>query len=92
MNRHRAGTSGKLVTIGNTGEAIAELDLSEEVLDVSAAGRYLAVLYAERLVVYNKDLTEYAVSEQTGEAESVCMRDDGAVWLISGGEVSLLLP
>ena len=92
MNRHRAGTSGKLVTIGSTGEVIAELDLSEEVLDISAAGRYLAVLYADRLVVYNKDLTEYAVPEQTGEAESVCMRGDGAVWLISSGEVSLLLP
>ena len=52
----------------------------------------MAVLYADRLVVYNKDLTEYAVPEQTGEAESVCMRGDGAVWLISSGEVSLLLP
>ena len=92
MNRHRAGTSGKLVTLGSEGETIAEVDLAEEILDLSAAGRYIAVLYADRLVIYNKDLTEYAVLEHTETAESVCMRGDGSVWLISDDEIALLLP
>ena len=32
----------------------------EEVLSISASGRYLAVLYADRLAVYNPDLQPYA--------------------------------
>ncbi len=92
MNRHRAGTSGKLVTLGADGETIAELDLDEEVLDLSAAGRYLAVLYTDSLVIYNKDLTEYAVVEHVETTDSVCMRSDGSVWMISNDEISLLLP
>ena len=92
MNRYRAGTSGKLVTLGPEGEAIAELDLSEEILNLSAAGRYVAVLYADQLVVYNKDLTEYAVFTRTEAAEYACMRSDGSVWLISDDEISLLIP
>ena len=42
------------------GEEIASLDVVEEVLDVSVCGRYLAVLYADRLVVYNRQLQVYA--------------------------------
>ncbi len=92
LNRHRAGTNGKLVTLGSDGETIAELDISAEVLDLSAAGRYIAVLYADKLVVYNKDLTEYAVFTQTERAEASCMRNDGSVWLIGANEISLLIP
>lgn len=92
MNRHRAGTSGKLVTLNTYGEALGELDLSEEILNLSAAGRYVAVLYADRLVVYNKDLTEYVSFDRTEAAESVCMRSDGSVWLMTSDEISLLLP
>lgn len=92
LNRYRAGTSGKLVTMGTDGETIGEAEINEEVLSLSAAGRYLAVLYTDRLVVYNKDLTEYATFTQTETAESAVMRSDGSVWMISAGEISLLIP
>lgn len=92
LNRHRAGTSGKLITVAGDGHVLAELDISDEILDLSAAGRYIAVLYADRLVVYNKDLTEYAQFGQTDTAEFVCMRSDGSVWLIETDEISVLIP
>lgn len=92
LNRHRAGTSGKLVTVNSSGEAIAELDLNDEILDLTAAGRYIAVLYADRLTVYNKDLTEYATFTQTETAQFACMRSDGSVWLITADTISLLIP
>ena len=59
---------------------------------LSAAGRYTAALYADRIVVYNKDLTEYASFPLTETAEAVCMRDDGSVWKITADEISLLIP
>lgn len=92
LNRHRAGTNGKLITLGADGEILAELDIAAEVLDLSAAGRYIAVLYADKLVVYNRDLTEYAVFTQTDRAEASCMREDGSVWLIATSDISLLIP
>ena len=92
LNRYRAGTSGRLVSLGSDAEPLGEIEISEEVLDLSAAGRYIAVLYADRLVIYNRDLTEYAVLEQSVMAEHVCMRSDGSVWLISPDEISLLIP
>ena len=92
LNRHRAGTNAKLVTLSSSGSPIGELDVTEEILHLSAAGRYIAVLYADKLVIYNKDLTEYASFTQTGLAEQVCMRSDGSVWLIAEDEISLLIP
>lgn len=92
LNRHRAGTNAKLVTLSSNGSSIGELDVTEEILHLSAAGRYVAVLYADKLVIYNKDLTEYASFTQTGLAEQICMRSDGSVWLIAEDEISLLIP
>ena len=92
LNRHRAGTSAKLVTLDSSGSAIAEADVNDEILHLSAAGRYVAVLYADRLVIYNRDLSEYASFTQTALAEQACMRSDGSVWLISEDEISLLIP
>ena len=69
LNRHRAGTSAKLVTLDSSGSAIAEADVNDEILHLSAAGRYVAVLYADRLVIYNRDLSEYASFTQTALAE-----------------------
>ena len=92
LNRHRSGSSGKLVTINSSGEVIAALDLTAEVLDISAAGRYIAVLYTDELVIYNKDLTEYARFAQHERGETACMRSDGSVWSIGINKISLLIP
>ena len=81
-----------LVTVNSSGEAIAELDLNDEILDLTAAGRYIAVLYADRLTVYNKDLTEYATFTQTETAQFACMRSDGSVCLITADTISLFIP
>ena len=60
LNRYQSGSVGRLVTVDDDGEEIASLDVAEEVRDVSACGRYLSVLYADRLVVYNRQLQVYA--------------------------------
>lgn len=92
LNRYRAGANGQLVTLNSGGEVMAQTDISEEILDLSAAGRYIAVLYADRLVIYNKDLTEYGTFSEIGTTQSVCMCADGSVWLISEDEIGLLIP
>ena len=61
-------------------------------LDLSAAGRYLAVLYADELVIYNPQLQVYATQKDTGAATGVLMRADGSALLLSPDAASLFLP
>nr|WP_326185049.1 DUF5711 family protein [uncultured Oscillibacter sp.] len=92
LNRYQSGSVGRLVTVDPEGTELGSLDVNEEVLSVSAAGRYLAVLYTNRLVVYNQDLQVYASLNGTDYAKEVLMRTDGSVLLLSSESAGLFLP
>ena len=92
LNRYRSGSVGRLVTVDKNGELMGSLDVREEVLSVSASGRYLAVLYSDHLVVYNQDLQPYATLQGTGDNKEALMRQDGSVLLLSSRSASLFLP
>lgn len=92
LGRYQAGNICTLTTYDMNGEAISSLDLTEEVLDVSAGGNYLAVLYDEALVVYDKELTERARLEGTGYAAQARVQDNGSVLMISGSSAWSFLP
>ncbi len=92
LNRYRSGSVGRLVTVDKNGGELGSLEVREEVLGISASGRYLAVLYTDRLAVYNQDLQPYATLQGTGDARGVLMRPDGSALLLSAGSASLFLP
>ena len=92
LNRYRSGSVGRLVTVDKSGEVLGSLEVREEVLHISASGRYLAVLYADHLVVYNQEMQPYATLRGTGDAQNVLMRPDGTVLLLSGETARLFLP
>ena len=92
LNRYQSGSVGRLVTVGTDGEELASLDVHEEVLSVSAVGRYIAVLYTDSLVVYNPDLQAYATLRGTGYAKEALVRTDGSALLIASESARLFLP
>ena len=92
LNRYQSGSVGRLVTVGSDGAELASLDVSREVLDISAAGRYLAVLYTDSLVIYNSDLQVYASLNGTDFATGVLLRADGSALLLSSESAGLFLP
>ena len=92
LGRYQAGNICTLTTYNLDGEELASLPLTEEVLDISAAGDYLAVLYGNSVSVYTRDLTEYASMEGTDYAGQVEMEDDGTVLLIAGASAWRFLP
>jgi len=92
LNRYRSGSVGRLVTVDENGEELGSLDVREEVLGISASGRYLAVLYTDHLVVYNQDLQTYASLQGTGDTREALMRPDGSVLMLSADSASLFLP
>ena len=92
MGRYQAGNICTLTTYDLDGQKIASMELTEEVLDIAAGGDCLAVLYGERLVVYRRDLTEYARLESTDYAGQILVEEDGSVLLISGSAAWRFLP
>lgn len=92
LNRYQAGNVGRLVTVDADGGELGTLEIHEEVRGLSAAGRYLAVLYTDRLVVYNQDLQVYASLRGIGNVSSVLMRADGSALLMSTESASQFLP
>ena len=92
LNRYRSGSVGRLVTVDKEGGELGSLDVREEVLGISVSGRYIAVLYADHLVVYNQDLQPYASLQGTGDAREALMRSDGSVLLLSANSARLFLP
>ena len=92
LNRYQAGSIGRLVTVGEDGAELASLDITQEVLDISAAGDYLAVLMSDSLVIYNRELEEYGRLDGTGYASQVLMNSDGSALVIGGNSAFRYLP
>lgn len=92
LNRYRSGSVGRLVTVDEDGEELASLDVNEEIIAISAAGRYLAVLYTDQLVIYTPELETYAVLVGTGSAVDVLQRQDGSALLLSADSAKVFLP
>ena len=59
---------------------------------MSAAGRYIAVLFSDRMVIYDKTLAECARLDAVSEARQVLMRADGSAVLAGSTAASLYLP
>jgi len=92
LNRYQSGSVGRLVTVGDGGAEIASLDIREEVLSLSAAGRYLAVLYTDKLIIYNRELQPYATLAGTGSARAALAREDGSALAAGADAARLFLP
>lgn len=92
LGKYRAGSTAAFLTVDPEGQVISSLDLEEQVLDVSAAGRYVAVLTASKLLIYTKDLDLYGTLENATGARNVVLRSDGTAFLIGGGTAKLYIP
>ena len=92
LNQYQSGNVGRLVTVDDSGRELGSLDIRQEIRDISAAGRYLAVLYTDSLVVYNQDLQVYASLRGVDDAGGVLMRTDGTALLLGSDSAKLFLP
>lgn len=92
LGHYRTGSLGTLLTVDCDGAELARMELDGEVLDMSAAGRYIAVLYADHLSIYDKALQEVANLPDVSTARQVLMREDGSAVLAGTSGASLYLP
>ena len=92
MNLYKAGNRYTVLTVGYDGTVLCTLPTSEQILDISASGRYLALLTSGSLAIYDQNLKEYDVSDNTTGASSAVMREDGSAILLANGHGALYVP
>lgn len=92
LGRYRAGSASDLVTVGRDGQTLGRLDLTAQVLSLSACGRYTAILSGQNLIIYTKDLSQYARLDDANHARHVTLCDDGSALLADSQDAWLYIP
>ena len=92
LSRYKSGGYASLITVDGDGNELGGCDIDGEVLDISTAGRYVAVLFSDRLTIYDKYLTEVATLPDVSEVRAVLMRADGSAVLAGASGASLYMP
>lgn len=92
LGRYRAGSSAELVVVDSSAQVRSSLALEDQVLSLSAAGRYIAVLTADQLDIYDQDLELYSELDGTQSAQKVLQRTDGSAMLINSTTAHLYIP
>lgn len=88
---YKTGGSGEVLLINENGEAEVSQAISGEVLSVSAAGKYIAVLTTDALHIYTSDLKEYSTTENNGSKRAI-IHSDGATMMIGVESTRLYVP
>ncbi len=91
LGKYRAGSQAELWVVDESGQRRV-LELNEQVLSISAAGRYLAVLTGDRLDLYTDQLELYNTLEGTQGARNVLLMPDGSAILISADSAGFYIP
>ena len=91
LGRYRAGSQAELWVVDAQGGR-RTLELSEQVLSIAAAGRYLAVLTGDRLDIYTDELELYSSLKGTQGARTVLLMQDGSAVLVSADSAGFYVP
>lgn len=83
LNDYMVGDQGQIVTVDHKGKVLATIETDSKILSISAKDDYLAVLFSDSLVIYDRTMKEYARFEDTAGAEQTIMRTDGKAFLIT---------
>lgn len=92
LGKYRAGSARDVITVGHDGQVVARQELNGQVLSITGAGRYVALLTGQQLVVHLRDLTDYSTLSDTQSARHAALCDDGSVLLANSQEAWLYIP
>lgn len=92
LGHYKAGSQCRLVTVKEDGSVLGDRELDGDVVNISASGRYVAVLFSDRMTVYDKTLKELATLTEVSTVRQVMVRSDGSAVLAGLTSASLYLP
>jgi len=82
LSNDRSPEKKKLIVMGINGKK-KELDITGEIYSLSAAGEYTALLYDEKCIVYDDELSPHCEVETLPKISKCLANDDGSVLLLS---------
>ena len=89
LSDYLVGNQGSIVTISPSSKTLGTLTTDRKVLSISVDGDYLAVLFSDGLVIYDKNLEEYASFGDTAGAVGTIMRSDGTALCLTAHSASV---
>ena len=92
IGKYKTGEAASIVTLSADGKVMGNINISGDVLSLSARGKYVAVLYNDRLVIYNSNMSEHKTVKDVANIKQVLMRDDGSVVMISNSGALIYRP
>lgn len=92
LGRHRNGSAARLLTLDKDGRELASLEIQGEVQGLSAAGRWVSVLYQDRLALYDPELQEKGSLENASGVQASLVREDGSAIVVAGGNATVFQP
>lgn len=92
LGSYRAGSASQAVTIDETGQVIAQLTLSGQILDFDSAGSYCSLLSGSALTIYTSNFQEYAVLDSTQGARYTELSSNGSAMLADSQQAWLYIP
>ncbi|MGM9619766.1 MAG: DUF5711 family protein [Oscillospiraceae bacterium] len=91
LSRYKSGTLGAVMTVSPKGEVLSAREMDEEVLDISAAGKYVAVLFSDRIAIYTDEMELYE-ERPADHLKRIFLQEDGTVLAVSDTSASLIVP
>lgn len=89
LSDYMVGDRGRILTLDHNGNTLGTLETRRRIVSVSARGDYLAVLYGDGFVIYDKYLYECGQFEETAGVVQTIMRSDRTALLITSHSASV---
>lgn len=90
--RYQAGGATQALIVGPEGELTQTMELSGQILGLSAAGGYCALLTGSELAIYTRELAPYATLTTTQGARLVSLSPNGSALLANDEQAWLYIP
>lgn len=91
LARYRSGTLGAVMTLDKNGEVIGAEEMDEEIVDISAAGNYVSVLFNDRVEIYTRKMEFYA-EHKVDRVTHIFQQEDGTVLAVGDTKAVLVMP
>ena len=92
VSRYKSGNESTVLAVDVEGNELGCCEVDGEVLSFDSAGRYTAVLCADQLSIYDKEMQPVSWLPDISEAHQVLMRTDGSAVLAGTTAARLYLP
>jgi len=92
LTRYKAGNTGSVVVLNTDGSIVQSCEINGDVYGINATAKYIAVQYQDRIELYDENLQEYCVMNDTAGIQAAFVRTDGSVLIVSGGGAGIYEP